>query len=36
MNTNVDIYYFSGTGNTMLVTMKMADVFKEKEMPCKH
>ncbi len=30
MNTNVDIYYFSGTGNTMLVTMKMADVFKER------
>jgi ferredoxin len=26
---NIDFYYFSGTGNTMLVTMKMAEVFEE-------
>jgi len=29
MNENIDFYYFSGTGNTMLVTMKMAEVFQE-------
>jgi ferredoxin len=30
MNQNIDFYYFSGTGNTLLVTRKMADVFTEK------
>jgi flavodoxin len=29
MNQNIDFYYFSGTGNTMLVTKKMANVFEE-------
>ncbi len=30
MNQNIDFYYFSGTGNTLLVTRKMANVFNEK------
>lgn len=29
MKGDIDFYYFSGTGNTMLVTHKMADVFRE-------
>ena len=29
MNKNIDFYYFSGTGNTMLVAKKMAEVFEE-------
>ncbi|WP_231551359.1 hypothetical protein [Methanobacterium sp. SMA-27] len=27
MNNNIDFYYFSGTGNTMLVARKMTDTF---------
>ncbi len=30
MNKSIDFYYFSGTGNTMLVVRKMADIFREK------
>jgi len=26
----IDFYYFSGTGNTLLVVQKMSDVFTEK------
>ena len=29
MNRSIDFYYFSGTGNTMLVVRKMADIFQE-------
>lgn len=29
MKKDIDFYYFSGTGNTMLATHKMAEVFKE-------
>ena len=29
MNNNIDFYYFSGTGNTMLVARKMSDTFIE-------
>ncbi|MFH1037457.1 MAG: EFR1 family ferrodoxin [PVC group bacterium] len=29
MIKDIDIYYFSGTGNTLLVVKKMADVFRE-------
>ena len=29
MNNNIDFYYFSGTGNTMLVARKMTDTFIE-------
>jgi ferredoxin len=29
-NQNIDLYYFSGTGNTLLVAKKMVETFKEK------
>ncbi len=28
-NENIDLYYFSGTGNTLLVTKKMVETFKD-------
>ena len=28
-NQNIDLYYFSGTGNTLLVTKKMVETFKD-------
>ncbi len=30
MNDTIDFYFFSGTGNTLLVVKKMRDTFKEK------
>lgn len=29
MISNIDFYYFSGTGNTMLIVQKMTEVFRE-------
>ena len=28
MKNNIDLYYFSGTGNTLLVVRKMAEIFQ--------